>query len=409
MNAPHDEDSGFSLMETIIAMVIFALVAVATAGVLVKAASLTGDNRGRATASKLAAAQMDALRGDAYSDLVSDSQSVTRSGRAFTMNTLVTPVFDDGKGGTRACTAGGVGGELYKRVSVSISWQNSSQVKQIRNDTIIQNPGTSVDSTKGAIAVTVIDSGVGKAYPEPVTQQAVSLSTGETRYTDDSGCAFFENLAPMASRTVTVSSPGWVDNAHKAPATKTVGVTAGIIAATSIGFDQAVTLGLSFAPVAQTPGAYQIPAGLKYTVVPQLSFNDQTLRVPTTITGAAGMSLARWPQDSGYSAWTGTCGTVAANVTNIDDTLPGMNVSAAVAMGGLTVTNTSTTNRTIYLVNQASGCATEYYTATVAAGVGKTTQIALPYGSWRYGGSLTNLIGSTVTMDPSNPLRSVTW
>lgn len=407
MNAPHDEDAGFSLMETVIAMIIFALVAVATAGVLIRSATLTSDNRGRATASKLAAAQMDALRGDQYSDLESDSQTVTRSGKAFTMNTLITPVFDDGSGGVRACTAGGVGGELYKRVSVTVAWQNTSQVQQIRNDTIIQNPGTSVDSTKGALAVTVMDSGVGKSAPEPVAQQAVTFGS-QTRLTDDSGCAFFDNLTPVSGQTVTVNNPGWIDNTNKAPATKTVGVQAGLIAATSITYDKAVSIATTFAPTGQTPGDYKIPSGVKYTIVPQLSLNDTTLRSPVAISAPSGTTIQRFPQDSGYAVWTGTCEPAVADVTTVDDTIPGASLTKNVAMGGVTVTNSQAGSRTIFFVNQASGC-TEYYSTTIAAGIGTQTKIALPYGTWKYGGSLASLIGSSFTVTNSTPLRSVTW
>ncbi|MEZ0163700.1 prepilin-type N-terminal cleavage/methylation domain-containing protein [Kineococcus sp. LSe6-4] len=420
MDARHDEDAGFTLLETIISMVIFALVAVATAGVIVKSVALTADNRGRAVASKIAAQQVDTIRSAGYSDIVSATSTVTASGTSYSVNTIVTPVFDDGSGGKRSCAAGGVGGQLYKKVGVTVSWQNNSQVKAIRNDTIVQNPGTSTDATKGAVAVTVTDSGVGKAAPEPVGQQVVTLSTGESALTDDDGCAFFDNLAPMTSRTISVSQPGWIDNLNQSPATTTVGVTAGLVSSRSISFDKATTLNLSFAPAGQAVGTYAIPvfgnavtsSPARYTVVPQLSVNDVTKRTYKALpsTSATGASSTWWPQDSGYSVWFGSCTQDPASPpTALADTLPGKAVTATVPTGGLDLTIVpAATPRTLYFQNTASGCQSspETYKVTIAANQ-TSAKVALPFGTWKAGFLLTTLDSGT-TLTAASPVKAVT-
>ncbi|WP_432511097.1 type IV pilus modification PilV family protein [Kineococcus sp. SYSU DK001] len=417
MDARHDEDAGFTLTETIIAMVIFALVAVATAGVLIKSATLTKDNRGRAVASKLAMEQLDLVRGTAYAKILSSTKPVAGpAGITYTVSTLVTPVFIDSDGKKRSCSAGGVGGQLYKKVGVVVTWPNSSQVAPVREDTIVQYAGDIADGSKGALAVVVRDSGVGKAAPGPVAQQPVTLATGETAVTDDDGCAFFDGLTPTTTNRVTVARTGWVDSTSTSPATSEPGIAAGQVATSSISFDEATTFNLSFGPTGQPLGTYRVPTAAKYTVVPQLLSADLTKRKYQTLASTPGYSGSSqwWPEAAGYAVWLGGCTPSSpAEQTLVNDALPGAQITKVVPTGGLTATFAASSGaRTLYLTNTSaaatcSGGATEQLSVPVTAGAA-SVKVALPFGSWKasWGTAPASTLLPT-TLSAALPLQSV--
>lgn len=99
--------AGFTLVEALAAVALFALAAAAI-GVLATSSMLhTARNRHATTAAMLAQEQVEALRGLRYDDIAGGTDTVTVAGRAYT---VATDVEDD-------TPAAGM-----KRIGVSVSW-----------------------------------------------------------------------------------------------------------------------------------------------------------------------------------------------------------------------------------------------------------------------------------------------
>jgi len=82
---------GFTLVETLAAMTLFALAAAAISSMAVTATRRTTENRHAMSAAFIAQREMEHLRGLDYASLVSESLSVPLGGQTFTVNSVVTP------------------------------------------------------------------------------------------------------------------------------------------------------------------------------------------------------------------------------------------------------------------------------------------------------------------------------
>ena len=85
LRAPEGDDAGLTLVEVMVAMVLFVLGSLSLLSVL--ASSLTGtyDNRARLTAANLAASDIDKARSLDYFALAPDSYTATVDGRDYSV------------------------------------------------------------------------------------------------------------------------------------------------------------------------------------------------------------------------------------------------------------------------------------------------------------------------------------
>jgi prepilin-type N-terminal cleavage/methylation domain-containing protein len=82
---------GFTLVETLAAMTLFALAAAAVSSIAITATRRTTQNRHAMSAAFIAQQEMEHLRGLDYANLVSETLSVPLGGQTFTVNSVVTP------------------------------------------------------------------------------------------------------------------------------------------------------------------------------------------------------------------------------------------------------------------------------------------------------------------------------
>jgi len=82
---------GFTLIETLAAMTLFAIVAAAVSSLAVTATRRTTENRHAMSAAFLAQREMEHIRGLDYPSIVAESLSVALGGQNFTISTSVTP------------------------------------------------------------------------------------------------------------------------------------------------------------------------------------------------------------------------------------------------------------------------------------------------------------------------------
>lgn len=81
---------GFTLVETLAAMALFAIVAAAVSSLSVSATRRAMQNRHAMSAAFLAQQQMEHVRGLDYANIANDSSTITMAGQSFTVATAVT-------------------------------------------------------------------------------------------------------------------------------------------------------------------------------------------------------------------------------------------------------------------------------------------------------------------------------
>jgi type II secretory pathway pseudopilin PulG len=223
-------EGGFTLIESLIAMILFLLVAAALAGVLVSAVNARGVARQRTVAEQAATEQVESIRDYDYDDVgfVSGNPSgeipaseanktVTISGVTLSIVTQITYVADPTP--TSYATSAN-----YKKVTVTVRRASDSKLLT-REVTYIAPPARAPLGGIGnaIINVQVVDYG----SATPVEGASVSLGTGpsapRTDSTDVTGLVTFPALTPnpvsgpTAYYDITASLSGYVTLADDVP------------------------------------------------------------------------------------------------------------------------------------------------------------------------------------------------
>lgn len=311
-------DAGFSLIEVMVSLVVFALIGAAVSALIVDSLHSTRASQSRVRAASLTAQEIEAVRAGLrsgggigntstltfpWSDpaCVATAPTCTRyvDGQRFVLTRTVSPVAADA---THA-------GRLL--VTATASWANMNGVKPVVNSTVMtargidpaaagsDTPGSGGAGTGGgtsAVSVTVLGSaGAPYAY-KPVT---LAGPTGSLQAnTDGSGVATFTGLA-AATYTASASLTGYIDQIGNATASAPVTTTANSTATVSLKYAQAATVNYTVsAPSGYTPGA-TFPISVSNT-----DANATRVLSPSASTGTT--AVRTWPSNT-VRAWGGTC------------------------------------------------------------------------------------------------------
>jgi len=426
-------ERGLSLIEVMVAMVLFALLSTGLIYTMIQIMSVTKDVRTRQVASNLAAEEIDRARDvlkveelvswttDSGLDDPNDPQqragAITINGDTFHVKRNVQWVSDANS--PLQCGASAANGTLrYKRVNVEVTWDGMrGSATPVRSDSVV-NPRTRMnEENKGTMLVTVVDS-FGAGVPNATVTLTPSAGAA-ARQTDAEGCAYFINVPP-ASYKIVVSKPGFIgDKNVLSPQEENVIVPAGASNTRVFRYDAI--------------GRYQLtdpattPTNLSATLI--ASESTRVVAVPSTrrldvfplsFKVIAGDSVSCPAADPamwsvGQTA-TDPPSSLAPNDTESYLAVPGGGVDVPLRMGVLTVSGIPA-DRSIRAVS-TSGSGHPACTATVtynfAANAG---QIALPFGSWTLSSvkganvapvtaaqislqSYGTIAGGTVTLDP---------
>ncbi len=403
-----------SLVEVIVAMFIFAIISSGIIYAMSSVLVLTRDSRARQVAANLAAEEIDLVRDTAdLFDLLDADRVETLNGDKFTVHRATQWVTDPSQ--DIVCGAGGGGALRYKRVNVTVTWENMrTGTDPVRSDTVVQPDEKINDPAKGTVLVSVLGaSGAGSAGVS-VTATPSSPANGATPLTvspantDAQGCTYILKVNP-GNYDVKVSRSGYVDSDQKATSVRTVGVAAGESAAVSFQYDKQGTFDTNYA-------AGYVPAPgetLRVPAVPTTSFVSTYgvfTATPSSGTGRT-RSMQLHPFASGYGVFAGTCAAAdpAAWPDGTDDlgqpisgeridgvaAEPGGSVSVDVPMGVVKLSlGSGGATRYLRAVSASApatgdpGCdpAVEYSFGS-ASGYGIPSHgnltVALPYGSWK--------------------------
>jgi prepilin-type N-terminal cleavage/methylation domain-containing protein len=446
-------DEGLTLIEVVVAMMVFAIIALGAAYSIVSTLHSAKDARGREVALNLAAQAIDAARSTTnIFALSSSSQTATVPGDG-TVYTVATDVDWVGANGTQSnCSAAG-GSLQYKEVNVSVTWPGMVENNPVTADTIVAPQSTINDPTLGTILVSVHNA-AGAGVPG-VTITTTPALTAAPPVTDADGCSYILKV-PAGTYTIGAALSGYIDvnqNVSATSAPTAITVTAGSVGSYGFSMDQASPVSVKYA--SNYGSAANLPTNLVTSFTSTIGGVDQIAKSAGSFTGQTGVyklypadytvnSGAYFPVTSSSTGCTdvdptswpdGVVGGVALTAPAAPEVnpAPGVPATVNVPMGIVSLTVASGARYyTATAVTPPSGSGDPGCTATPTAvyqfgsitpGSGNKVVLALPYGSYtiKTGSLLTNLAslvgtsialpsgirgsvsGSTVTLDPRIP------
>lgn len=327
---PRGDDSGFTLVETVVAMVLLVGMISAVLVILGAAAGTTGSDRKRIAASNLAAREVEMVRNrfnnetDLRTVSTADAAAAmnatvgtTTNGNPLTGGTAGQPLLVDGMPYTverqvtwlplgssaSACDGGTVVNHPGLAVHVKVTWPGMAGVAPVISDTVLTPPKGLVNSTSGFAAVRVLDRDGQPAPSTPVTLTGPSGTQTYTTGTD--GCAVFVASA-AGTYTALVSRTDYVGPDGNPTPTSAKSVSAGQLQRYEFSYDRASKLQAALAVSGNAPdgGVYALPQS-----PPGMTIASSNLQPTGARAFPAGTSITPplfpWPE--GYTAWSGTC------------------------------------------------------------------------------------------------------
>jgi prepilin-type N-terminal cleavage/methylation domain-containing protein len=229
-----DPESGFTLVELVVAMLLIAIMMSASLYSVLQGLSLSRDSQDRVVASGLVTGilqkvETTALTVSGFESLSPTTQNLpsrTIQGATFKF-VQTTEWVNRGVSGT-VCNSG-TNSSLILRATVVGTW---GPAESVTDSTLLAPPNGALSSSNGSLPVQV-DQSNGTGFAGATVTATPASGSATTITTGSDGCAFFAQLTP-GSYTVAVSSAGGVDNFERstwssavAPSQYTIQVTAG--------------------------------------------------------------------------------------------------------------------------------------------------------------------------------------
>ncbi|GGK93904.1 prepilin-type N-terminal cleavage/methylation domain-containing protein [Curtobacterium luteum] len=423
LRAARESEEGFTIIEVMVAMTIFAMIAAGVAAGIVSTLYLTQDNRSREAALNLANQAIDLARStkDVFT-LDDDTSSQNVGNQSFTIKQTTNWINSDGTDTPNSCGAGS-GVLAYKRVSVTVSWTSgtSPRQKSVVLDTLI-SPSSAVSSANASTIVIGVrtanggpNSGVAVTIT-PVSGGASSLANPPAA-TDSNGCSYAVGVTPGTYR-VTISKAGNVDPLGATAPYYSVATVAGGVGNRTFLYGQAITatfgspLNLKDGVTAKLPAS--LPVSYEYNGIVN-TFQTTTATVFPYQWNVIAGGLTSTCTDVDPTNWpTSNKLATSPNIFNASDgTTPGFLPTTTltatarapmgiidVKMGGIDTVLAATVKNTSAVAGGDPGCSpstTYYFTGMTPS---KATTIALPFGTWTLRG--TTAIGGLLSSDSQN-------
>jgi len=421
MNRSSDE--GMSIIEVLVALMIFTVIALGVGYSSISILRMTEDIRSRQVATNLATSELDLARAaeDPFT-IVNGTRTAVVSGTTFTVTRSTSWV--ETSGADVACGTG-TGTLQAKRVNVTVTWNGKLNTTQpVRSDTLI-SPDTRInDPSLGTIRVSVLNvTGTGSAgvtvTVTPTTGGAVL--TEQPAATNSDGCSFALKVTPGTYR-VSIARTDSIDSVQVVNPSSSVVVTAGGSVAAQFQYDYAGKFNLTYASniAGATP---KLPDNLDtsyfstYGTYVDSGRKSQISLHPVTsgYSGVAGKYIA--PSQSGAgcvsvdpAAWS------AATVNNVNlaagvrtepvAAAPQGQIGMNIPMGVVSVKNNGIAYLTAVSATAPAsaadpGCATAMTYTFGQVLINGSVNVALPYGSWNLYSSSTQT-GARTQITSSN-------
>jgi type II secretory pathway pseudopilin PulG len=399
---------GYSVVELLVAVTVFALVFAAVSLGIGRALEISRSNRNRSTAAYLAAKQLEEVRSKAFDAVTLGSLTCSSGSTAPCPTDIPSPYtvrqdvsWTSPGSTTTSCNvpSGGGAALAYKRVTVTVTWSDMGGVAPISSQTLLTPPSGTYDPNDGHVLVQVFDRNAA-----PLAGQTVTLTGPESasQPTTGEGCVFFAYLTP-GTYTTSLNTSGYVGRQGEQPLTQAVTVTATQISTVRLDYDRAATLQITVPAPSGTPAAV-IPSPIALTVAnSNLTVGTRSFPESSTGSGTPRTVTPLFPYASGYQVWAGDCadadpdgtpdlypstsrgaplasnpGAATAGTVNLGAVLARVR---QISLTGALVRNTNVTVSGIH-AGMAGCTAGETLTATARTDANGRLRLALPYGTW---------------------------
>ena len=386
-SAPAD-DEGFTLIEVVVALAVFAIVSLATVSILINSLRTVRENEDRVLAANLARSELEQARIDGAESIPVGLSE--REASEFTIRTSANWVGVDQQ--VSACDAI-TPGQDFLRVSIEVSGRTLRSPQRV--DGVV--PGVAPGGEVGAMTVFAGDplaqplsdvtiTGIDAFHPE----NAFQLVTGSD------GCVFLPALTPSGSLRVSVQ--GNADGRSYITRTPEAAFQQAQITVdevTRLNFELALPAGVRFESEDAT---YPVPSGVLTSWRPLTT--GAVIRTNELSAAIEGL----WPATTGFEAWLGSC---ADADPRLYDSLPtpfdlvgGRTVNVPVAAAKVTATGLRPEMPLeVVYTGEDPECTGLILDAGIADDDGRVNAL-VPFGSWEFAAgdqvqSLEGPLGST--------------
>ena len=236
-------DSGFAMIEAIVASVLLVVVALGVLKGLDTAQRSSGREKARSTAAALTEQDQEQLRSFRAVDLANYdyTRDITVNKVKYTVSSQVDWVRDS-TGGTESCNNNTSQADYMRITSTTQSQLINTPIPPVKMSSIVAPPVGAFAANQGTLGVQVNGrDGVGvPGVPVTITGPATVSNP-----TNSAGCAIFAYV-PIGSYTARVNSAGWVDRGGNQNASVGATVTAGKVVVASMVYDRAASVDVTF-------------------------------------------------------------------------------------------------------------------------------------------------------------------
>ncbi len=390
----HGAQAGSALIEVMVSATILLVAVVALFLALDVHTSASGDARASSAAANLAEADQDRLRGFALPDLVDRNETTTKvvQGDTYTVASR-TDWVRDATGGTQSCSSSSTPADYLSLTSTVTSPSGGAlKLAPVTLRSVVAAPVGQFAAGKGSLAVNTVG-GAGQAIAGVTASIGGAVALSGT--TNAFGCAVF-GYVPAGSYQVQAAASGYVDPAGNATANATATAAQATVNLTSLQYDRAGTVNVSFdtkvgsaaAKPATSTALSAANAGVPTTGLRLF----QTSTAQTTI-GATSL----FPFPSAYTLYSGTC--TSANPAKYSASYFSSNPGSVVVAPGATTAvtvrepalqfqvTTATAGTAVHVRARSvdSGCSDVFDWNVTTAGSGKSATLpepGLPFGNY---------------------------
>ena len=301
-------ETGFAIIEAVVAAAVLAIVAMAVLSGIDAASNSSGREKARAVASSLAEQDQERLRSmpiEELSKLGTVSKPVSVDGVTYQVESKAEWITDD-TGGTPACGSSKNNEYLHiaTKVSSAIVGHN---VKAIQIDSLVA-PSVAYSSTHGILVVKLIDRNSTPLVGLSVTIESAAAGVmPKSGSTDPGGCVYFRQL-PVGTYTITLNQGGYVSDDLVMPVVKTQKVAPGVVTFKTIPYDKAT--GADITVKTNVPGQASTLVNSRAAAVSLTNAqNKALLKVTPNSTGANPVPVSPlYPfKLTKYAFFTGSC------------------------------------------------------------------------------------------------------
>ncbi len=410
--ARRDDDAGFTLIEVVVAMTLFAILLSTVAVALGSTLKTVRNNQNRTVAANIATRVIDRLHAIPAARLPTTPlapQTFIADGATFTVRSSVAAVTETTSATASACDGGGA--LRAKSVHVEVTWSGMGSTKPVVNDTLRRLTVSELDLTKGSLSVRVVDrDGVG------VQGRELRLTPGSTlpATTGPDGCAVF-NGVPAGSYAVSLTSlAGFVDPLGEPAPSNTVTIVGGNLTRDA-GFRSDRSTAITARWVGPLLSTHPVISSTGVTVsnpvftggvrsYPVCGSTPCAVGAPTALAATGATVTGLFPFADGVRAWAGECAdstpfTTPPSVVLAPGATRTVDVQVAPVVVAVFDNDGNPRNRQDVQVTHVAdtGCVASSRTVRAPSGSNQAA-FSLPAGTWSFrsggGAAVTRTIGT---------------